>query len=49
MSSKEEKATLLKFLGLNDQKVEETFKNETLTNFLVEIVNHVKFLFGKKF
>lgn len=42
MSTKEEKANLLKFLGLNDQKVEETLKNETLSSLLIEIVNTVQ-------
>ncbi len=46
MSSKEEKANLFKLIGLSDQKIEETIKNESLTKLLVEIISHVdtKFL-----
>lgn len=41
MASKEEKVNALKYLGLNEQKIEETLKNEALSNFLIEISNHV--------
>jgi hypothetical protein len=41
MSSKEEKANLFKLIGLSDQKIEETIKNEALTKLLVEIITHV--------
>ncbi|CAF0733153.1 unnamed protein product [Brachionus calyciflorus] len=42
MSTKEEKTELLRLLGLTDQKIEETLKNEAITNLLIEIVNNVK-------
>ena len=42
MASKEEKTNELKYLGLNDQKIVETLKNEALSTFLVEIAKHVK-------
>ena len=41
MATREEKIVLLRYIGLTDQKIEETIKNETLTNLLVEIINHV--------
>ena len=41
MSTKEEKVILFKLIGLSDQKIEETLKNESLTNFLVEIITDV--------
>jgi hypothetical protein len=41
MSSKEEKASLFKLIGLSDQKIDETIKNEALTKLLVEIITHV--------
>lgn len=41
MTNQEEKAEYLRFIGLTDQKIQETLKNEAITNLLVEIVNHV--------
>jgi hypothetical protein len=41
MATKEEKSALLRYIGLNDQKIEETIKNEPLTALLVEIITHV--------
>lgn len=41
MSTKEEKVNLFKLIGLSDQKIEETLKNESLSNFLVEIITDV--------
>jgi len=38
MASREEKVSLFRLIGLNDQKIEETLKNETLSTFLAEIV-----------
>ena len=46
MASKEEKASALKYLGLNDQKIDETLKNEALSVFLIEISNHVRDIFN---
>ena len=48
MSSKEEKTALLRMIGLTDQKIEETIKNEALTSLLVEIVTHGKTLLKNK-
>ncbi len=44
MVSKEEKVTLFKSIGLGDVKIEETLKNESLSNFLCEIINSVGFI-----
>ena len=44
MSNTEDKSALFKLIGLSDQKIEETIKNEPLSNFLIEIINHVGFL-----
>ena len=41
MGSREEKISLYKLIGLGDQKIEETLKNEPLSNLLVQIINHV--------
>jgi hypothetical protein len=41
MTSKEEKINLFKLICLSDQKIEETVKNEALSNFLVEIITYV--------
>ena len=41
MATKEEKATLLRMIGLSDSKIEETIKNDQLTSLLVEIITHV--------
>lgn len=41
MATKEEKSNALKYLGLTEQKIEETIKNESLTATLLEIVKHV--------
>lgn len=41
MASREEKATLFKLIGLGEKKIEETMKNESLSNLLVEIINQV--------
>jgi hypothetical protein len=41
MTSREEKATLFKLIGLGEKKIEETIKNESLSNLLVEIINQV--------
>lgn len=38
MATKKEKANLFRLIGLNDQKIEETLKNESLSTFLAEIV-----------
>lgn len=46
MTTKEEKANILRYLGLNDQKIEETLKNESLTNSLLEISKHVNNLYS---
>ena len=37
----EEKSSLLKLIGLSDQKITETLKNEQLTIFFIEIIKHV--------
>ncbi|RNA15970.1 glutamine--tRNA ligase [Brachionus plicatilis] len=42
MTTPEEKTEYLRFIGLNDQKIQETLKNETLTSLLLEIVHHAK-------
>jgi hypothetical protein len=42
MTTTKERTTLLHMLGLTDQKIEETSKNEALTNLLVDIINHVR-------
>lgn len=44
MTTKEEKIKALQFIGLTDQKIQETTKNEAITNILVEIVEHVSIL-----
>ena len=44
MGSKEEKINLFKLIGLSDQKITETIKNEALSNLLVQIINHVNVL-----
>ena len=41
MAIKEEKANLFRLIGLSDQKIEETIKNESLSTFLVEVVSIV--------
>jgi hypothetical protein len=41
MTSKEERTELFRLIGLSDQKIEETLKNEQLTVFLVEIIKTV--------
>jgi hypothetical protein len=41
MASKEEKSAMLRLIGLTDQKIEETIKNEQLTSLLVEIATLV--------
>lgn len=41
MATKEEKSNALKYLGLTEQKIEETIKNESLTTALLEIIKHV--------
>lgn len=41
MITVEEKTQALQYIGLTDQKILETLKNETITNLLIEIVNHV--------
>lgn len=38
----EEKSSLLKLIGLSDQKITETLKNEQLTIFFIEIIKHAK-------
>lgn len=43
MATKKEKANLFRLIGLNDQKIEETLKNESLSTFLAEIVTIVSF------
>lgn len=48
MATKEEKTSLLKLIGLSDQKIVETLKNEQLTNFFVEIINYVSRIKMKK-
>ena len=45
MASREEKVALFKSIGLGDVKIEETLKNESLSNFLCEIINTVNYLF----
>jgi len=42
MAIKEEKANLFRLIGLSDQKIEETIKNESLSTFLVEVVSIAK-------
>jgi glutaminyl-tRNA synthetase len=39
-SDLEEKTKLFKLIGLNDSKIAETLKNESLSNFLAEIVSY---------
>ncbi len=41
MANKDEKVTLLRLIGLSDQKIDETLKNESLTVLLIETINIV--------
>jgi hypothetical protein len=41
MASREEKGALFKLIGLGEKKIEETIKNESLSNLLVEVINQV--------
>lgn len=42
MASDADKSDLLKLICLSDQKIKETIKNEQLTAFFIEIINHAK-------
>ncbi len=43
-ASKEEKSAMFKAIGLGDLKVEETLKNEPLSNLLYELVISVSIM-----
>ena len=40
-NNKEEKVALLRLIGLSDQKIDETLKNESLTLILIETISIV--------
>jgi glutaminyl-tRNA synthetase len=42
MANKDEKVALLRLIGLSDQKIDETLKNESLTVLLIETINIAK-------
>ena len=41
MATPESKKSMFKLIGLNEQKIDETLKNENLSQFLSEIVLQV--------